>query len=258
MKMSYDVLGNIIIAKFPEGAKKSEKIKEARKLLDEKKSVETVLEKKEKVKGRLRTIKTNYLAGKKTKEAIYLENNCRFRFNVETCYFSPRLSNERKEIYQQVKKNEKVLVMFGGVAPYAIAIAKNSSPEVVYSVELGRECEKYARQNVILNKVNNVKIVQGDVKKAIPKLYKDKIFFDRIVMPRPNLKESFLEQAFKVIKKNGTINYYGFSKEGEEILKIINEEAKKARKKIKIIRIKKAGDIAPYKFRWRVDLQVNN
>ncbi|PIN95611.1 hypothetical protein COU56_01055 [Candidatus Pacearchaeota archaeon CG10_big_fil_rev_8_21_14_0_10_31_9] len=258
MKISYDVLGNIIIAKFPENTKKSEKIKEARKLLAEKKSVETVLEKKEKVKGRLRTIKTNYLAGKKTKEALYLENNCRFRFNVETCYFSPRLSNERKEIYQQVKKNEKVLVMFGGVAPYAIVIAKNSSPEIVYSVELGRECEKYAKQNVLLNKTSFVRIIQGDVKKVIPKLYKDKIFFDRIVMPRPNLKESFLEQAFKVIKVNGIINYYGFSKEGEEILNVINEEANKSRKKIKIIRIKKAGDIAPYKFRWRVDLRVNN
>ncbi|MBS3072760.1 hypothetical protein J4477_02915 [Candidatus Pacearchaeota archaeon] len=258
MKISYDVLGNIIIAKFPENTKKNDKIREARKLLKEKVSVETILEKKEKVKGRLRTIKTTFLAGKKNKEAIYLENGCRFKFNVETCYFSPRLSNERKEIYKQIKKGEKILVMFGGVAPYAIVIAKNSKPKVVYSVELGRECEKYAKQNLILNKADNIKIIQGDVKKVIPKLYNKKILFDRIVMPRPNLKESFLEQAFKVVKKNGIINYYGFSKEGDEVLGIINEEAKKARKKIKIIRIKKAGDIAPYKFRWRVDLRVNN
>ena len=72
MKISYDILGNVIIAKFPDEAKKPEKIKEANKLLKEKKSVETILEKKEKVKGRLRTIKTNYLAGKKNKEALNL------------------------------------------------------------------------------------------------------------------------------------------------------------------------------------------
>ncbi len=258
MKVSYDILGNIIIAKFPDKAKKSEKIKEAKKLLNDKKSVETILEKIEKVKGRLRTIKTNYLAGKKNKEALYLENGCRFRFNVETCYFSPRLSNERKEIYQQVKKGEKVLVMFGGVAPYAIVIAKNSKPEVVYSVELGKECERYAKQNVILNRVNNVRIIQGDVKKVIPKLSKEKLKFDRIVMPRPNLKDSFLESAFKVIKKNGIINYYGFSDNSNEIVQNIQNEAKKSKKIIKIIKIKKAGDIAPYKFRWRVDLRVNN
>lgn len=258
MKISYDILGNIIIAKFPDKAKKSEKIKEANKLLKEKKSVETILEKIEKVKGRLRTIKTNHLAGKKNKEALYLENGCRFKFNVETCYFSPRLSNERKEIYQQVKKGEKVLVMFGGVAPYAIVIAKNSKPEVVYSVELGKECERYAKQNVILNKISNVKIIQGDVKKVIPKLSKEKLKFDRIVMPRPNLKDSFLESAFKVIKKNGIINYYGFSDNSNEIVQNIQNEAKKAKKAIKIIKVKKAGDIAPYKFRWRVDLRVNN
>ncbi|MBS3066592.1 methyltransferase domain-containing protein [Candidatus Pacearchaeota archaeon] len=258
MKISYDILGNVIIAKFPDEAKKPEKIKEANKLLKEKKSVETILEKKEKVKGRLRTIKTNYLAGKKNKEALYLENGCRFKFNVETCYFSPRLSNERKEIYQQVKKNEKVLVMFGGVAPYAIVIAKNSKPEVVYSVELGKECNKYAKQNVILNRVNNVRIIQGDVKKVIPKLSKEKLKFDIIIMPRPNLKDSFLNSAFQVIKKNGIINYYGFSYNSNEIVQNIQNEAKKAKKIIKIIKVKKAGDIAPYKFRWRVDFKVLN
>ncbi|MEK6873912.1 MAG: methyltransferase domain-containing protein [Nanoarchaeota archaeon] len=258
MKIGYDVLGNIIIVKFAKDTKKTDKIKEANKLLKEKKSVTTILEKKEKVKGRLRTIKTSFLAGKKTKEAFYVENNCRFRFNVETCYFSPRLSNERKEIYQQVKKGEKILVMFGGVAPYAIVIAKNSKSEVVYSVELGKECTKYAKQNVLLNRINNIEIIQGDVKKIIPKLHKEKLKFDRVVMPRPNLKDSFLNSAFKVIKKNGIINYYGFSKDSDEILETIKEEAKKSKKLIKIIQIKKAGDIAPYKFRWRVDLRVNS
>jgi|SRR3989344_5245319 len=258
MKISYDILGNIIITKFPENAKKTDKIREAKKLLEDKKSVETILEKKEKVKGRLRTIKTNYLAGKKTKEAFYVENGCKFKFNVETCYFSPRLSNERKEVSQQVKKGEKVLVMFAGVAPFPIVIAKNSKPEIVYSIELGREGSKFAEENVKLNKINNIKIIQGDVKKIIPKLLKQKIKFDRVVMPRPQLKESFLSSAFKVIKKSGMINYYGFSKDQNEVLDIINKESKKSKKKIKILKIKKAGDIAPYKYRFRVDFRVLN
>ena len=92
MVKSYDVLGNIAILKFPEGTKKQEKIRAANKLLKERKSVRTILEKSEKVKGRLRTIKTLHLAGERTLEAEYIENNCKFRFNVETCYFSSRLS----------------------------------------------------------------------------------------------------------------------------------------------------------------------
>jgi len=255
---SFDILGNIAILKFPITATKKNKLIAARKLLHDHKNITTVLEKSEKIKGRLRTFKTNYLAGKKTKTALYKENNCLFKFDVEETYFSPRLSNERNEVARQIKKNESVLVLFAGVAPYSIVIAKNAKPKIVYSVEINRKASKYAEENVRLNKLNNVSIIQGDAKKVIPKLLKEKIFFDRIVMPRPQLKESFLKDAFKIVKKNGLINYYGFAKEENEVLDVINEEAKKFRKKIRIIKVKKAGDIAPYKFRWRVDFKILN
>lgn len=251
MVKSYDVLGNIVILKFPDKTKKQEKIKAANKILKERKSVKTILEKQDKVKGRLRTFKIGYLLGEKNFIAEYIENNCKFKFNVETCYFSPRLSNERKEIYKQVKKNERVLVMFAGVGPFSITIAKNSKPKEVVSLELGRECSKYAKENVVLNKLSNVQIIQGDVKRV-----KLKGKFDRIVMPRPQLKDTFLQYAFKAIKKNGIINYYGFSKDKNEILDSIKSDAIKNKKKIKVIRIKKAGEIAPYKVRWRIDFKV--
>ena len=32
-------------------------------------------------------------------------------------------------------------------------------------------------------------------------------------MPRPQLKDTFLAYSFKVIKKHGIINYYGFGKQ---------------------------------------------
>ena len=255
---SFDVLGNIAILKFPEKTKKSEKIKSAHKILELHKSVETILEKSEKVHGRLRTIKTNYLTGKRTKIAVYKENGCVFKFDVEKAYFSPRLSNERKEIASQVKKNENVLVMFAGVAPYPIVIAKLAKPKSVYSLEINRIASEYAKENVNLNRVWNVEVAQGDVKKIIPKFVNEKLYFDRIVMPRPQLKVTFLEQAFKVIKKGGIINYYGFSKAQEEILKSIESEARRAKKKIHILHIKKAGDIAPFKYRFRVDFKVIN
>ena len=35
-------------------------------------------------------------------------------------------------------------------------------------------------------------------------------------------------------------------------------EAKEFGKKIKILRVLKAGDIAPYKFRWRIEMKVLN
>jgi len=253
---SFDIIGNIAILKFRDKETKAQKIKIAKNLLKKHKTITTVLEKSDKVRGRLRTIKTKHLAGKKTTLATYRENNCIFKFDIEKTYFSPRLSNERKEIAQQIKKTDTVLVMFAGVAPYSIVIAKLAKPKIVYSNEINRLASKYAEQNIRLNRTFNVEIIQGDIKRITPKL--KKIKFDRIVMPRPQLKDTFLAQAFKLIKKQGTINYYGFGKDHEEILKQIEEQAKKAKKKIKILNVKKAGDIAPYKYRWRVDLRVTN
>ena len=207
----------------------------------------------------MRTQKTKYLAGEKTKEALYRENGCAFRLNVDTCYFSPRLAAERKELAFLVKRGEKVLVMFGGVAPYAIVIAKLSHIEKVVSVELGKECSHYAQENVRRNKLQDyVEIVQGDVRRVIGKGKKVHEKFDRIIMARPQLKDSFLDVAFSVIKKSGIIHYYGFYAEEEKInlKKLIEEEAGKEKRNIKIIGMHKAGEIASRKFRYRIDFRV--
>ncbi len=255
---AFSVLGNIAIVNFSDDAKKIEKRKFAEKILKEQKNITTVLGKSGNFSGRLRKMKTIFLAGEKTKEVLYKENECVFRFNVDTTYFSPRLSNERKEIAKLIKKNENVFVMFAGVAPFSIVIAKNSKSKKVFSNEINREANKYCELNISLNKLKNkIELVSGDVKKVVGKLNQK---FDVIVMPRPNLKETFLESAFKLSKKNTRIYYYGFCKINEEnlIVEQIKEEAKKFKKKIKILKVKKAGEIAPYKIRLRVDFRVLN
>ncbi len=255
---NYDVVGNICIVKFDRNVKSREKRKFASEFLKKNKNVRTVLEKIDKFSGRLRVQKTRYIAGDKTKEALYKENGCILRFNVDNCYFSPRLASERREIAGMCKRGEKVLVMFGGIGVYAIVIAKLSKAENVVSVEISRECNKYAIENVKRNKVNNIDIIQGDVRKVVGKGKKVSGRFDRIVMARPQLKDSFLDIAFSVIKKGGVIHYYGFYKEDdvEKLKELIVKESKKARKKIKIFRIKRAGEIGVRKYRYRVDFRV--
>jgi tRNA (guanine37-N1)-methyltransferase len=259
---AFDLLGNIAILKFPSETSSREKKKQAEKLLRENKNIKTVLEKSERIKGRLRKLKTKWLAGYKTKEALYRENNCVFRFNVDSTYFSPRLSNERIEIAKQIKKTDKVLVMFSGISPYAIVIAKISKPRKIIAIELNKQACKYAQENVKLNKLdkqeNKIELIQGDVKKVALKLAKKKIKFDKIVMPRPQLKETFLKESFALSKKHTVIYYYGFAKQqdAEKIKDKILNEAKKAKKKIKILQMKKAGEIAPYKYRYRVDFTI--
>jgi len=256
MRIGYDVVGNIAIIKFDRTISVSAKKKFALDYLNKHSSVRTVLEKVGKFSGRLRTLTTRYLAGEKTLEALYRENGCEFRFNVETCYFSPRLSEERKNIAKLVKKGERVLVMFAGVGPFPIIIAKNSRAHEVYSVELGKDCSKYAVENVKRNKlIGKVHVIAGDVRRVVPKISGK---FDRIVMTRPNLEDSFLDVAFSVSKKGTIIHYYGFYLEDDvhKMKELILSEASKSGKKVKILRVVKAGDIGARKFRYRADITV--
>jgi len=291
---SFNILGNIAVINFSDFAQNSrpnsrpqmpsasakissqnhktisfkEKKRFAEQLLKKYHTLKTILEKSGKFSGRLRKMKTRHLAGEKNKEVLYRENNCVFRFNVDETYFSPRLSNERKEIASMIKENDKVLIMFAGVAPYSIVIAKNSRAKKIYSNEINKKANKYAEMNLELNKVKNkVELIPGDIKKAAEKIRKGKFIvngnlipshFEVIVMPRPRLKDSLLKEAFLLSKKNTRIFYYDFCKVGEEnkILEKIKKEARIFHKKIKILNIKKAGEIAPYKIRLRVDFEI--
>ena len=250
---SYDILGNIAIIKG-EGKTKKEKLAEAEKLLKIP-VVKTVVEKVGNVKGRLRTISVRHVAGEENLITRHIENGCVFKFDVEKCYFTPRLSNERKDIAEKIKKKDKVLVMFAGVGIYPIVIKRIKNPVKVVGVELGRECCKYFNENLKLNKVKEgVEVIQGDVKKKTPD---EK--FDVVIMARPNLKDSFLEWGLKACKKGGKIFYYGFCNVNEidSLVEELVKEGEELGRKIKVLRVKKCGEIAPYKFMWRIEIKVN-
>jgi tRNA (guanine37-N1)-methyltransferase len=254
---AFNILGNVAIVNFPKGYSVKEKRKFALKILKRNNSIKTVLEKAGKFKGRLRKPLIKFVAGENTKEIVYRENGCIFRFNMDKTYFSSRLSNERKEIASLIKSKDKVFVMFAGVAPFSITIAKNSKASKVYSNELNREANKYGRLNAELNKVKDkIVFLDGDIKRVAKKISGEK--FDVIVMPRPQLKDSFLKEAFLLSKKGTKIYYYDFCLDEEKnlVLDKIRNEAVKAKKKINILKMKNAGEIAPYKNRVRVDLIV--
>ncbi len=265
---AYDILGNVALLKFPEKTLPVFKKKFAGKIMRENSAVKTVLEKTGRFKGRLRRQETAWIAGEKTKEVLYHENGCIFRFNIDKTYFSSRLSNERKEIASMIKKGSEVLVMFAGAGPYSIVIAKNSKAGKVYSNEVNKEANKYAELNIGLNKVKGkVIMLNGNIQDVATKIKRGlKVNnetvpkqFDYIVMPRPRLKDSFLKQAFMLSKKGTIVFYYDFCRDDEKnvIAEKIKKEAADAKKKVKILRIKTAGEIAPHKIRVRVDFKVD-
>ena len=258
---AYNILGSLAIVNFPEKYSKKKKVDFAKSIMKNNKIVKTVLEKTGKFKGRLRKMETKHVFGEKTKEVLYKENGCVFRFNIDTTYFSPRLSGERKEVASLVGKDDEVLVLFAGVAPFSLVIAKNSQAKKVYSNELNREANKYAKLNIELNKLQGkVELANGDAKKVCAKFAAAKKTFDVICMPRPQLKDSFLGDVFKVSKKGTRIYYYDFClvKDISKKVDMVKEEAGKVGKQINILGFKEAGAIAPGKARIRIDLEVLN
>ena len=249
---SFDIVGDIIIfSDFPKELQKKEKLI-ANALLKIHKNIKVVAKKTKKYSGRYRLPKIKIIAGEKRKITLHKENNVLAKLNIETCYFSPRLSNERLRIAKLTKKNESILVMFSGVAIYPLVISKNSKAKEIYAVEINPEANKFAEENIKLNKINNIELFKGNVKTVLPKINKK---FDSIIMPHPTNAYSYLDIAVKKIKKNGIIHLYDFSKEED----IPNSSVKKIGKKIrkfKIMNVVKCGQFAPRKYRVCVDFKI--
>ncbi|MGH2639847.1 MAG: methyltransferase, partial [Rhabdochlamydiaceae bacterium] len=142
-----------------------------------------------------------------------------------------------------VKDREDVMVMFAGVGPFAIEIAKAHPKTDVVAIELNKNAYKYMLENIKLNKVPNVRAVNGNVK-TVSKRFDG--FADRIVMPTPTSSLMFLDQAVKVAKKRCIVHIYAFgSSESayDDVYGRIKEHAKENGYRIRLL-LKRA--VRPY------------
>jgi tRNA (guanine37-N1)-methyltransferase len=252
----FDLIGDIAIIEIPEDIRSRRKdialgVKKSHK------HVKTVLMKSGDRKGSFRLRKLRKLIGKET-VTEHKEHGCRFRLDVETCYFSPRESTERQRIAERVNPGEDVLVMFAGIGPYSIMIAKKQpGVKKVYSIEINPECIRYLRENIEINKVKDKQVtVLGDVRMSCEKL---NIGFDRIVMPLPKEGHEYLDVAFKYIKKRGVIHFYHYSHENnlwDETMALIKNCAGQLCREFRIIDKRKVLPYGPGVWKVCVEIEV--
>ena len=249
----FDVLGDIAIIEVEKGLGRKQKLI-AKTLLETHNHIKVVLKKTGAHYGKFRRQKMTWLAGEKRKVTEYKESGTRMRLDVEKCYFSPRLGTERFRIANLVAPGERVLVMFSGVAPYQIIIAKHSKAKEVVGVELNPVAHKFALENVKLNKLTNVICIKGDCRKVVPKLGQ----FDRVMMCLPKENYLFLDVALKAVKSGGFLHFYCFEKEGE--FSLASDKVLKAAEQYNIAcevqRVVKAGQHSPRVFRVCVDSKI--
>jgi tRNA (guanine37-N1)-methyltransferase len=195
------------------------------------------------------------LAGDKNTEVVHKEYGCFFKLDPQKAYFSPRESTERQRIAEMVKPREEVLVMFSGVCPYPITIArKQTLVSKIYAVELNPVAHKYALENIKLNHLEKKIIpILKDVRKA-----KEIGKVDRIIMPLVEKAIDYLDIAFSHSKKGTIIHLYGLSKEKD--FKDLEEKVKKIAGKCNVkYKIIGRQDVLPYAPRIkkvRLDIRI--
>ncbi len=251
---AHDLIGNIAILEIPEELVKKEKII-ADTFLNNNKNVKTVLKKAGEHTGTFRTQKMKWIGGENTKDSVYKENGVKLKVNVEDMYFSVRLGTERKRIMKQIEVDEHVLVMFSGCAPYPCVFSKNTDAERIVGIEINPKAHEYGLINLQKNKISNVELFCGDVKKVVPEL---KERFDRVCMPLPKGAEDFLDDAIKISRKNAIIHFYDFLHENEfeKCEEKVRSACNRARRTFEVLDFVKCGQYSPGKFRVCLDFRV--
>lgn len=196
---SFDIIGDIAIVDIPEDAQDHKK--EIAHTLLARKPVHTVVQKRSNVQGEYRIRTFEYLAGEQKSETIHREYGLTFKVDINTVYFNPRLSTERLRIAHKVDHGEVVTDMFCGVGPFSLMIAKYSEAEKVYAIDINPEAVQLLKENVRLNKIENVIPILGDAKKEIAKIGHT----DRIIMNLPQRAFEFLPEA---LQYGSIIHYY--------------------------------------------------
>ncbi len=251
---SYDVIGDIALVKLNEDLKiYKKKIGEA--LLIANKNIKTVAL-IDSVSGEFRTRNIDIIAGEKKTKTVHKEFGLEYIVDIEKVYFSPRLANERKRITNLVKKDEVVVDMFTGVAPFPIMISKYSNPKTIFAIDKNKDAIDLAKINVRKNRVyEKIKLFCKD-SKYIGEIIDKDIKVDRVIMNLPFSSYNFFENALDLTKKKCIYHYYEMLSDEkiEKRIKDLQTIASKRDIKICISKINRIKTYSPREFYIGIDI----
>jgi tRNA (guanine37-N1)-methyltransferase len=202
---AFDQIGDIIIVRIPDSLLAKKKVI-GKTLLENVKTANSVFCQSSPVEGDFRTRDLEIIAGQDKTETEYKEFGCRFIVDVQKAFFSPRLSNERNRIAEQILDGQTVINMFGGIGMFSIIAAKNKKC-IVYNIDINPDAVELCEKNIKLNKLSGkVFSIQGDAAQIIKEKLENK--GDRVLMLLPERSDEFLDSAVAATKNNGIIHYY--------------------------------------------------
>ena len=207
---AFDIIGDIAIIKVPGiSAVSAQSI--AATIMAIHRNVTTVLSQTSAVTGDFRLRPLVHVRGENKTRTIHREFGCIFSVDIAHCYFSPRLSNERRRITTMIKPQETIVNMFAGVGCFSILIAKKANPAKVFSIDINPAAIQSMKENIRLNRVcDRVISLQGDAREIINDRLQS--MADRVLMPLPEKALQYLTCAVSALKgSGGWIHYYDFA-----------------------------------------------
>ncbi len=244
------LVGEVAIISVPPDLEAHKRTIIAEAIFESHKNVKTVLCKTSKLKGERRVASFELLAGGGT-VTCHREFGFSYQLDVARVFFNPRLGSERMRIRSKARAEERAIVPFAGVGPFAIPMAAAGAR--VLALEISPEACRWLLQNARLNRVEGkVEIVNCDAF-TLSRLLKGKgprTNFDRAVVPTPYGRDDILDSISPLVKPGGAIHFYTFKK-GRQIEPLIREFEERG---LGVEFHRRCGNVAPGVSRWAFDL----
>lgn len=208
------------------------------------------------VQGEFRVRSLEVVSGEPSMVTTHTEYGLRFKVDVSTVYFNPRLAGERRRVSYLVREGEVVIDMFAGVGPFSLMIAKYSSSREVHAIDINPDAIVLMRENIEINKVEGVNPLLGDARELMP----DLPAADRIIMNLPHSAHEFLQDASLNLKPGGTIHLYAIS-ERDEVNDLVSSWISLQRGKgidLDLSRLKELKTYSPTMSVYSVDLVLTH
>jgi tRNA (guanine37-N1)-methyltransferase len=257
LRTAYDIVGSIAIIDIPPELEGRERLI-GEKILENNKTIKTVLKKIGPHEGVFRTQRMACVAGEDTRETTVVENSIRLRVHVENAYYSIRMATERGRIAKMIRPGEKVLCLFSGIGPYPITFSRHTEAKDIVGIEINPVAHRLAVENVARNRCLNVRLFEGDAHAVLPRLADAQEAFDRVTMPLPHTADEFLDDVLQVLKSGSVIHFYDFLEESAFNSSVQKLRSACAKHGFSIVKydVVRAGQHAPRIWRICVDAEL--
>ncbi|MCK5548615.1 MAG: class I SAM-dependent methyltransferase family protein, partial [Thermoplasmata archaeon] len=188
-------------------------------------------------------------------ETVHRENGVLYMLDASRLMFSSGNKSERMRMAKVDMKEELVVDMFAGIGYFSLPIAMYSSPRKVISCEKNPIAFNYLKENIMLNRLDNVRPVLKD---CMDLEIEEKA--DRIIMGYVKDTYLYLPKAFEMIEKGGTIHYHDACPTEllpNRVIEKVKEKASKCSKEVKVVDHRVVKSYAPKVAHVVFDLTVS-